>query len=198
MTTEISLTERQRELLQTAGAQFAGSITPAADSIRLFGGARETMCLKLKESGLLEESADGQMILSAAAYGLLERESAEAPDAAPETVSEATESEVPQESSATEEVLPSPEPEPAEAPAPKVRKARENTKQAKVIEMLRRPEGATLEQEMEATGWQKHTARSVLSRQIQKDLGLPLVSEKSSGSNRVYRIKVETGETQTA
>ncbi len=198
MTTEISLTERQRELLQAAGAQFAGSITPAAESIRLFGGARETMCLKLNELGLLEESVDGQMILSATAYGLLEQEPAEAPGAAPQTLPEATEIEASQDNGPSEEEQASPESEPAEPRAPKVRKARENTKQAKVIEMLRRPEGATLEQVMEMTGWQKHTARSVLSRQIQKDLGLPLVSEKSSGSERIYRIKEEIGEIQTA
>lgn len=198
MTTEISLTERQRELLQTAGAQFAGSIAPAAESVRLFGGARETMCLKLKELGLLEESPDGQMILSVAAYGLLERDSAKNPKMTPKSLPTETVSEAPEVNSPTEEELPSPESEPAEAPAPKARKARENTKQAKVIEMLRRPEGATLEQVMEMTGWQKHTARSVLSRQIQKDLGLPLVSEKSSGSVRVYRIKDAAEEMQTA
>lgn len=198
MTTEISPTERQRELLQTAGAQFSGSITPAAEAVRLFGGARETMCLKLKELGLIEESSDGQMILSAAAYGLLEQMPPEGQVATPEALPVETISEAPEVNSLTEEDQPSPEPEPAEAPAPKARKARENTKQAKVIEMLRRLEGATLEQVMEMTGWQKHTARSVLSRQIQKGLGLPLVSEKSSGSERVYRIREATEETQTA
>jgi hypothetical protein len=42
---------------------------------------------------------------------------------------------------------------------------------------------------MEAIGWQMHTARSVLSRTIQKDLGIPLVLEKASGNDRIYRGK---------
>jgi predicted HTH transcriptional regulator len=72
--------------------------------------------------------------------------------------------------------------------ATKQRKIRDGTKQAQVIEMLRRPEGASLQQIMEVTGWQMHTARSVLSRTIQKDLGIHLISEKTSGSERIYRV----------
>jgi len=42
-------------------------------------------------------------------------------------------------------------------PAP--RKQREGTKQEQVLDMLRRPEGATVEQVSEATGWAQHTVR---------------------------------------
>ena len=38
------------------------------------------------------------------------------------------------------------------------RKARSGTKQAVLIDMLRREEGATIEQIVDATGWQKHYA----------------------------------------
>ena len=38
------------------------------------------------------------------------------------------------------------------------RKARKGTKQAVLIDMLRREDGATIEQIVEATGWQKHYA----------------------------------------
>ncbi|MBL6081569.1 DUF3489 domain-containing protein [Belnapia sp. T18] len=39
------------------------------------------------------------------------------------------------------------------------RKPREGTKQQQVLAMLRRPEGATVAQIAEATGWQAHTVR---------------------------------------
>jgi hypothetical protein len=47
------------------------------------------------------------------------------------------------------------EPKAEEKPA---RKIRQGTKQAKVIEMLQRPEGATITQIAEATTWQQHYA----------------------------------------
>lgn len=68
------------------------------------------------------------------------------------------------------------------------RQPRIGTKQATVVDMLKRNEGATLTQIMEATGWQVHTTRAVLSRTIQKDLGIPLTSEKTINGDRIYRI----------
>ncbi|MGE5770263.1 MAG: DUF3489 domain-containing protein, partial [Betaproteobacteria bacterium] len=49
---------------------------------------------------------------------------------------------------------------PAEATnaEPKASKLRNGTKQALMIDMLRRPEGATVEQIAEATGWRNHYA----------------------------------------
>ena len=64
---------------------------------------------------------------------------------------------------------------------------RENTKQARVIAMLYRPEGATLEQQLvEATGWQKHSVRGALSL-LGKNLGLPIESRKTD-AGRVYTV----------
>jgi hypothetical protein len=76
---------------------------------------------------------------------------------------------------------------PAAAPAAKPRRAREDSKQATVIRMLQRPEGATLDQLVEATGWQKHTVRGCLAGALKKKLGMTLTSAKESGGDRVYR-----------
>lgn len=65
---------------------------------------------------------------------------------------------------------------------------RAGTKQAMVLAMLRRPEGATVAQISEATGWQAHTVRGTLAGALKKKLGLNVVSEKSATFARVYRI----------
>ena len=60
-------------------------------------------------------------------------------------------------------------------------------RQDEVIAMLRRPEGATVEEVASATGWQRHTVRGVYSGTLKKKLGLTLASAKEE-RGRVYRI----------
>jgi hypothetical protein len=69
-----------------------------------------------------------------------------------------------------------------------VRKHRDGTKQAKLIEMLRRPEGATIAQIVAATKGQQHTVRGAISSALKKKPGLAVTSEKIDGGDRVYRI----------
>ena len=76
------------------------------------------------------------------------------------------------------EALPDPEP-PSDARRP--------SKQDAVIAMLRRPEGATVEEVARATGWQRHTVRGVFSGTLKKKLGLTLASAEEE-RGRVYRI----------
>ncbi|WP_307753640.1 DUF3489 domain-containing protein [Xanthomonas albilineans] len=68
-------------------------------------------------------------------------------------------------------------------------RTRENSKQAQVIAMLKRPEGATIAQICEATGWQSHTVRGTFAGAFKKKLGLSIISEKALGGERVYRIE---------
>lgn len=65
---------------------------------------------------------------------------------------------------------------------------RAHSKQAQVLRMLRRPQGATIRQICEATGWQAHTVRGTFAGAFKKKLGLNLVSEKPAGGERIYRI----------
>ena len=67
-------------------------------------------------------------------------------------------------------------------------RTRENSKQATVVQMLKRPEGATVRQICEATGWQAHTVRGTFAGAFKKKLGLTIGSDKALGGERVYRI----------
>lgn len=73
------------------------------------------------------------------------------------------------------------------AKATKLR-TRDNSKQAQVITMLQSPEGATIAQIMDATGWQAHTVRGTFAGAFKKKLGLDITSTKEAGGERTYRI----------
>ena len=67
-------------------------------------------------------------------------------------------------------------------------KTREGTKQAQLVAMLGRAEGATIAEIVAATGWQPHTVRGAFAGALKKRLGLTVASEKVEGRGRVYRI----------
>ena len=67
-------------------------------------------------------------------------------------------------------------------------RTRDNSKQAQVIAMLKRPEGATISQICKATEWQAHTVRGTFAGAFKKKLGLTIISDKPKGGERVYRI----------
>lgn len=62
-----------------------------------------------------------------------------------------------------------------------------DSKQDRMIAMLRRPSGASIEELMSATGWQRHSVRGVLSGVVRKKRGLAWTSAREDG-RRVYRI----------
>lgn len=64
---------------------------------------------------------------------------------------------------------------------------RETSKLATVIAMLRRHNGASIEDLCKATGWQAHSVRGALSGAIKKKLRLTVKSQKSDGV-RFYRV----------
>lgn len=63
--------------------------------------------------------------------------------------------------------------------------AREGSKKAIVLEMLRRPDGATLEDIMAATGWQPHTVRGFIAGSL-KNSGIIVNSIKATNGQRTY------------
>jgi hypothetical protein len=73
---------------------------------------------------------------------------------------------------------------------------RAGTKQAQIIAMLQRPEGATVAEMVEATGWLAHTVRGCISGALKKKLGLPITAEKVEGRGMVYLLRKVPSENQ--
>jgi hypothetical protein len=72
-----------------------------------------------------------------------------------------------------------------ESPKPTAR----DSKQAHVIEMLQRQQGATITAIMKATGWQQHSVRGVIAGALKKKLGLAVTSKKAEDGERRYGIQ---------
>jgi hypothetical protein len=208
------LSDTQLVILSTACQREGRLVLPLPD--RLKGGAAAKVVESLLAKGFVEEipAERGQLVWRAtgddhwttlvatdAAFEALGIEAAIADDQRRHGVVETT---APSVETATE--TPAPEPDAihisnlAESdqpvmqantepgPSAPARRARADSKQAKLIEMLKRPEGATIDEIAAAFGWQAHTVRGAVAGALKKKLGLDVVSEKIEGRGRTYRI----------
>jgi hypothetical protein len=186
------LTDTQRVILSAASQRTDRLALPLPKSLK--GGAVIKVIKPLIEKGLLEEvdanrklgnpvwreTGDGHAVTLIITDAGLEAIAVE-PDTAPQA---ATRGEETHEAPAAPTEASS---QPAPATAPRERKTREGTKQALVIEMLRRPEGATIAEIVDATDWLAHTIRGAMAGSLKKKLGLTITSEMDDQRGRVYR-----------
>ena len=156
------LTATQQAILAHAHQHTAGKIEWFPENIK--GGARQKVLDGLFNRALITKSASDWFIAAEGydALGVPRKGTTNAPTA-----------------------------ETTAAPAKKPR-TRENSKQAQMIELLKRPDGATLNQLVEVTGWQAHTVRGAMAGALKKKLGLNIESEKTDGQERKYRITTTT------
>jgi len=192
------LSDTQAILLSAAAQRADGNLLPLPGSLR--GGAATKVVAALLARGLAEERTldttskadpaldtvwrhldDGRgvlLVVTAAgrdALGL-------APESAPEAAVQAEgAAPVGQRRRARRAA-----PEGAAAAAP--RRRRDGTKQALLVDLLGRPEGATIAEIVAAIGWRPHTVRGAFAGPLKKRLGLVVTSAKLEGRGRVYRV----------
>jgi hypothetical protein len=154
------LTDTQHAILTHAHQHTEGKIVWLPEHIK--GGARQKVLEGLINRTLITQIADDWFI-AAEGYDALG---------------------VPCKAPITAEVIN----EIIESASLKPLRTRDNTKQAQVIAMLMRPEGATITQICEATGWKPHTVRGTFAGAFKKKLGLEIVSAKDVDGVRVYRV----------
>lgn len=191
------ITERQLDLITRAHCDASGLVEPL---LELKGGAKLKMIASLAQRGLIKQM-DGQWRITGAAIAIIKGE-AQPEDVLPPT--SATRVATPAQPPLADD----PELEAAvtaaeaswhqDRPDAGPKRGPGNSKQALVIEMLKRPEGATIAQICEATSWQAHTVRGTFAGALKKKLGLTIVSEKIEGpagtpgaGQRLYRIAEE-------
>ena len=67
--------------------------------------------------------------------------------------------------------------------------AREGSKTATILDLLKRPGGASSKELQKATGWQTHSVRGFISGTVGKKLGMTITSLKGDGGERRYSVK---------
>ena len=67
--------------------------------------------------------------------------------------------------------------------------ARDGSKTAKILDLLKRPGGATSKDLMKATGWLPHSVRGFLSGTVRKKMGLTVTSTKGEDGERTYSVE---------
>jgi hypothetical protein len=190
------LSDTQAIILSAAAQRPDGNVLPIPGSLR--GGAATKVVGALLSRGLIREQVTDSVARADAAMNTIWRNE---PDGRGVLLLVTP--------AGLEAIGIEPGPDPADTaavePAPKKRgrprkaaptgagvttapKTRDGTKQAQVIAMLSRREGATIAQIVEATEWRSHTVRGFFAGALKKKLGLNVTSEKVEGEERVYRL----------
>ena len=79
-------------------------------------------------------------------------------------------------------------PLPRKAASNKPRTARAGSKTSKILNLLQRPNGASLAELVKATGWQPHSVRGFLSGVLKKKMALKIRSSARDNGDRAYRL----------
>jgi hypothetical protein len=183
MTTCITLSTTQYDILEYAIDQTNGQIVWFPENVK--GGARHKVIQGLFNKALITRDGQDNYFVAADGYVTLGRNlptpATTYADPEVEAAVSAAEANWTQEKQAAAQRL-------LKVGIEGKPRTRENSKQAMVIQMLQRPEGATISQICEATGWQAHTVRGTFAGAFKKKLGLTITSEKPEGGERIYRV----------
>jgi hypothetical protein len=73
-------------------------------------------------------------------------------------------------------------------PSSKTSATKTSSKRDLILDLLRRKQGASLDEMQKVSGWQAHSVRGFLAGTVKKRLGLKLTSNKSDDSERHYFV----------
>ncbi len=189
------LTDRQLVILAAAARRQDGAVLPLPRSLKVNKAAATTVLKSLLKKGLLAERPaapdeahwretrdGGRTALAITEVGL----QAIGVDADPKTSKQSPPTKAPpkQRSRRAERKPSGSSPNGRTSPAA----VRPGTKQALLIDLLKRKKGVTIEKIVAATGWQPHSVRGAIRGTLKKKLGLMVTSEKPDDGPRRYRI----------
>ena len=188
-----SLSPSQHLVLVTAADRADGAVLPLPDALRVWGHARRLLLEGLIRRGLIAERIAHQ---GEPAWSKIDDDRPVALEITPEarsllrsagppgghedqggSVVPPTEPNAP---------MPSAQPRTPRADLPKVRPG---TKQALLVSLLRRPQGATIAEIQQATGWQPHTARAAITGLKKKSFAVGRMPREEGP--RAYRLADE-------
>ena len=191
------LSDPQAVILSTASQRGDGAVLPLPETLNIKGGALDKVLGSLKAKGLIDQQGtargDDPPSLCITRAGL-EAIGVALEDGAGSATAEAPNAKA--QAKAAQHKAKTVRPNKAALAAQPTPRA--GTKQALMIELLKRPEGATVEQIAAAAGWQHHTVRGAISGALKKKLGLTVEATRTrevgrnkagaKGSATVYRI----------
>ena len=189
------LNDSQLVILSAAAERDDGAVLPLPKSLKIKGGAITKTLESLCKKGLLEErpatpdteawreTEDGRrMMLAITDAGL--RAIDGGPDGGTRKKS-ASKKPQPKKRRGRGEKKPAAPKSKSKQSLPAVRPG---TKQALLIDLLKRKNGASIDEIVKATGWQAHSVRGAISGALKKKLGLTVESAVTENRGRVYRI----------
>ncbi len=189
------LTDTQLVILSAAARRQGGTVLPLPRSLKVNKAAATTVLKSLLKKGLVAErpaAADearwretrdgGRTALAIAEVGL--QAIGVEVDRKTSKQSSSTKAQPKQRSRRAERKSSGAKPKGKTSPAA----ARPGTKQALMIDLLKRKKGATIEEIVGVTGWQAHSVRGAISGALKKKLGFAVTSERVGDRGRVYRI----------
>lgn len=163
------LNTRQIAVLDNAARLSDGQLLPLPYSMQLKGGGLAAMLRALERRGLAERSVDDAWIITEAGRAAVARQGR----------AEVNESKDGTEAPRTAK------PEPDEVAPGSAPQFRPGTRQAQLLDLLRRGEGADIDEMVQFTGWQPHSVRAVLTGFRKR--GIEVSRTKDGNGVSVYR-----------
>jgi len=189
------LTDTQLVILSAAARRQDGTVLPLPRSLKVNKAAAATLLKSLLKKGLLEEKPATRISEAWRENDGGQRMMLVITDTGLQAIGVDADEKASKQSRSTKTRAKKPRRRIVQKPitaTPKGKKsqtaARQGTKQALLIDLLKRKKGATIEEIVEATGWQPHSVRGAISGTLKKKLGFAVTSEKPGDGPRRYRI----------